>query len=314
MKAKQQGFTLIELLVVVLVLSLLLTGVYVPQLKSEIAEHHRRTATVVADEIYQIGSAAQARTLDFFGQWPDADNDCRSAIVSLQKEGYLVSTDEDSPFGERALDEEASLPFGIGTGVESFLGRYYTECAEMPPGSGERRNFTINYAFPESRGELAGFVRNQLPGTESLSGDIVAITTSLPLPAAIPALESLLALDGSRPMEGDLDLGGHALAGAHNVYLNSGQTLGGVAVFQGTVKPGTKLNKPSCPDGYSPTISVVPVQFSHSSGAPVRKVNLFATDNGSTWTVRSQVWASDSKPETDEASEVSGVVTVRCQL
>ena len=306
------GFTLIEMLAVTALISILLVAYYSPQITNRINETHRQIADTVANEMDRIASAAQSFALDRAGQWPGQVRDCRTALVSLRTAGYLIHIDEVTPWGTR--DTTSDLPFLIGGAEPRHLGRYYTECPEVPAGTGQRRHLLIRLALAPSRVQWQGYIQNQVAGAMQVSNaDHKGLEVSAPLPAAIPALEGLLPRDGSRAMDGDLDLGEHDVENAENVFLRTGQSLANVAIFHGGVTPGAQITKPDCPEGYTPTIAVAPVEFAHSTGLPISRVALWAENRTNDWKVKSEVYAIGPDPETD-SDLVRGIATVRCQI
>ena len=292
------GFTLVELLVTISIISLLLVGYYAPQVQSEFEESQRTIARTVAEEIYQIGAAAQAHAIDTGGDWPDNFDNCRGAIDELTLNNYLAGIDEESAFNS------ADISFGL----------FYTACPETITGTGIRNHFVIFYLVPREKIKYAGIIQNALPATSQLAdtgGDVI-LQTDIPLPAAIPALQALLPLDGARAMTGELDMGGNDIAGVSDVFLQTGQTLGSAPVFSGIVRPGTAINKPTCPPGYAGSIVVVPVDVAHSSGQPISKMRVFARESASFWTAHSEV-VSITGTDSDH-NKVSMAVSVRCQI
>ena len=314
---RQDGFTVLELLVTVTLISLLVSIWYVPRIQSELDEHHRTVARITAEEIFNIGTAAQHFAMDGGGIWPGVADDCTNAVHLLTGSGYLAGIDVYSAF--YTGEGEGGLPFAVGPGETAEYGRYYTQCPEVPAGSGRRRHLVIRYALAGARSQYVGMIQSNLPAAVRLSGDAaLAVEANVPLPAAVPVVNSMMPLSGERAMTGDLLLGGNQIAGVQDVFLDSGQTLGSAMLFTGIVKPGARVLKPSCPGGYSPSIHVTPVDVSHSSGLPVSKFRVWAVnDNRPTsaapsWLIRSSVWTSAG--EERDHSSVSMSVAVRCQL
>ena len=313
----QNGFTLLEILVSLLLLSLLITSVYAPQIKDEVDDYHQTLARTIAEDIYQIGTAAQGYATNFNGDWPDLSRSCAYAISTLKDDGYLVDANpEQSPMYRSAVSEN-EFPFEINQDQSRHIGQYYTACPEFPEGSGSHRHIYVRYVLAEVHRKYAAYIQSHLPATNILQNEhSQAIETAIPLPANIPAFDQLLPLSGERAMQGDLDMGGHALENADDVYLNTGQSLGSTLLSSAIVQGGTRVDKPSCPDAYMPSIVVTPVDFSHPSGSPLTKVRVWAEDypSDNQWEVLSEVYTSGSLPQKVENSAVQMAVFIRCQL
>ena len=314
----QDGFTLIEVLASILLISLLITAVYSPQIKNRVDDYHLSVANTIADEIYNIGNAAQIYlTKDADGKWPDEDRECGFAIDVLQEQGYLPPQNI-IPFPARSpmYQEEISstlLPFDVHSSQVSHIGQYYTECPEELMGSGNRNHFYIRYAFAEAHNKYTGYINNQLPLSNPLrKDDVRGVEVAIPIPAAIPILDALLAHDGSRIITGDLDVGQNVIANARDIELTTGQTLGSVTMETLIASPGSIVSKPKCPAEYIPTIIVMPSTIAHSSGYPIVRADMYATDDGKSWKIKSKVYASNGNQPEIDYSQVRGAVITRC--
>ncbi len=82
-------------------------------------------------------------------------------------------------------------------------------------------------------------VRREFPGTASVSGTVVSI--EIPIPGHEPARDSLLALDGSRPMSGDLGLDAHDIADADEVGVRTDVRVGNRVSVTREIDVGSRI-------------------------------------------------------------------------
>jgi len=292
---KQQGFTLLELMIVMFIASLLL----VPMMNALMINIEERRINTTVGEVSDLFQSAQTYAADTDGLWPDEPAGCGASIALLQSpaEGYLAGFNPLSVYGSN----------------------YTTACPVI--GSAPRR---FNVSLDVGDAEIANKMAGVLPST-SVSG--TTITTSVPLPAQIPALSLLLPLDGSRAMTGDLDMGDQEIINASDVTINS-LTQSGVKAklssginFAGIIgaNNGIGYDKPICPGGGYATPMLVPAGNSSTvnpgtkvldeslSGVaeanPIGAQYAWAQDLGSTWrfnykmaVYKGNQWHLDHKP------------------
>ena len=286
------GFTLLELLVVMLVLSLLATGYYGPQLLAETRRIKRTQADVVAQEISLLGAAAQAYTLAHqSGDWPRQAQDCLRAHEQLTERLPSEAFSRDTAF-YRGPAAGFAAPFMITDG-QLHLGRYYFDCSENP--DGERPLFRVRLALGEDTAVWAEYIANQLPNPEIVvNSDVRSLEVGWPLPSALPALDALVAKNDP-VFEADLDVNGHAIFAAEEVILEGGQTLASSLQYAGIAAPGNLVDKPRCPPGLVPQVVTVPIELSHEVPQPITYFRAYATDIGNAWRISSTVHGTDSQ-------------------
>ena len=257
---KHHGFTLIELMIVMFIISILV----VPLMNVLLANIEERRLNTTIAEISDLFQSAQTFAADNAGAWPDEATGCANAVSTLQlpAQGYLVGFNTTSVFGAV----------------------YSTACPVL--GLAPRR---FNVSVDVGDVEVARKITGVLPAT-TMVGSV--ITTSVPLPAQIPALELLLPRDGSRPMTGDLDMGNNDVLNANDVEINALSQNGVKAKlstginFAGIVKANelsVKYRKPSCPSGATPTPIVVPAGNSSTNVANQAEANPIGAQYG--WAV-----------------------------
>jgi len=246
----QQGFTLIELMIVMFISSLLL----VPMMNALMINIEERRINTTVAEISDLFQSAQTYAGDNVGVWPEEPTGCLAAITLLQSpaEGYLA-----------------------GFNVLSVYGANYTTSCPVLGSAPRRFNVSLDVGDAEIASKMAGV----LPST-TVAG--TTITTSIPLPAQIPALNLLLPLDGSRAMTGDLDMGGNNIGNVNDVEITSSyreSRVSGVLEkdyvrlstgisFAGILgaNDGNKYSKPTCPSGLTAIPIVVPAGNSSTVG------------------------------------------------
>lgn len=257
----ERGFTMFEVIIVVAVISLLTTGYFTWKANADVRAWFATLAATQTDEIVRIANAAQGHYAEHHA-WPDQTNTCRGAFAALAP--ALAGVDQFSPFD----------------------GLYKMQCPTTANGP-----IQIDATLPdESYKEWAVVIAAGLPGayvTTSVEPRGWKVSSPWPVPAEIPLLQSLLPVDGSRPMTGALDMGGHAIVSAtsitaQNVTLETGHSLANTVHFAGIVphKIGSivrrGIRKPSCPPGYTPQVFLAPVDVRHSSGRPITQFSISA--------------------------------------
>jgi len=179
-----KGFTLIELLAVMLITSILISP-YIYQKTVELKEERIR---ITLSELSDIATSAQNYAAEQSLKWPDEDNQCSSAITLMRSEGYLGSLSDSSIYDTS----------------------YSTSCTN----SSGKRFFVEVVTQTAAQAEI---LASHLSSSEANGKSIYF---SVPLPSSIPALEHLLPRDGSRPMTGDLEMGGNNIIDVSDVSAN----------------------------------------------------------------------------------------------
>ncbi len=299
------GFTLLEMLVVMLVLSLLATGYYGPQLLAETRRIKRVQADVIAQEMASLGAAAQAYALAHAGAWPREGHDCRQAYRELDERLPQAAFSRDTAFYRGAA--AVAVPFTVA-GEPAHLGRYYFDCAENPPG--DRPLFRVRLMLGEDTAAWTEYIANQLPNSAVTGGaDVLGLEVGWPEAAALPALDAFVAK--SDPVfEADIDAGGNSIFDAGEVILSSGQTLASSLQYAGIAAPGNDVDKPDCPPGLAPQVVTVPVEMSHADAQPITYFRTYAQEFGTFWRVRSAVYGSESESANARAHVRVGVFTL----
>ena len=276
----EAGFTMVELLMTMALASLLLGTVYSAITLSRVDEIDRQIEGVTAAQMARIAEAAQVFTLDNSGAWPDEVNLCVGDFAVLSAGGYVGGLSGASPLGAS----------------------YTTACTT---GNSGQFSVTIDTGDTVAAGTIANALTDGVAAGSS-------VTASWPLPAAIPALDALLPLDGSRAMTGDFDAGGHYLLNATDVLTTTGQSLAGAVQNLTTIDPSGTVAKPTCPTGMSPDAFVTgfPIRSLPSSGA-LYSLGASRVDLGASW--RFDVTAvGPSGPETVTGSYVRVTVATQC--
>ncbi|MCB2425753.1 pilus assembly FimT family protein [Methylophaga pinxianii] len=250
---KQSGFTIIELMIVMIVMSLFAA----PFAYQHIMKFEEDRIEIAVAEINDLFQSAQNYAAEQDSEWPSEADNCASAITTLNAENYLQGFSLRTPFGTNL---STSCTTGDGK-------RFMVSIDAVSAGNAE----VLNSYLPSS----------------TVSGNLV--TVSVPMPAAIPALDHLLPRDGSRPMTGDLDMGGNRLLEVENIEFPDMDTTSAEAIyFAGIVGNNELVQKNQCPDGLTPTPIVVPVGYSDNGTAnPVGAVYAWAENvNANQWRAR----------------------------
>lgn len=296
----QRGFTMFELIIVLSIISLVSTGWLAWRVNDDVRAWFASLAETETAEIERIASAAQAHYADT-GGWPDAANGCTGGFASMTE--ALAGLDNIAPFGEE----------------------YEMSCSTT--GTSIRVSNTLT---GENQREWAVIIAAGLPGagvsTETdAAGEIAGwrVNSDWPVPAEIPLLDALLPRDGSRPMTGDLDLGGHAVVSATNMVLTSGHSLANTLHFAGIYPsfpfgPGGVIRrgipKPACPGGFSPQVFLVPVDIRHTSGRPLTQFSFSAIDHpgnpAGAWRLQSRV--HDTSGVEIDSDDVRALALTKC--
>lgn len=272
---KEAGFTLMELMIVMFIVSLLI----VPIMNAFMDYVESRRIDTTVGEVSDLTNSAQYFASDNTGTWPDQLNNCAGAVATLTADGYLAGFSNTNVFGQA----------------------YTTSC----PLVGTVRRFVVTTSVvTEDRAQVMTGI---LPSTTAVNE---VLTTSVPLPAEIPALSLLLALDGKRPMTGDLDMGGNDIGNAKEIvaeditssvvrYGTQEAKLSNGIHFAGIVnanKLSEQYPKLTCMTGQTAIPIVVPagnsstqadmVDNSQPVANPIGAQYAYAEDLGTAWRFR----------------------------
>lgn len=293
-----KGFTLLETLIVMLVLSLLATGYYAPQIAGEVRRIQRVQADVVAHEISSLGAAAQAYTLAHAGAWPFEERDCREAHQGLTDRLPPEAFSRDTVFFRGGGDDEDAR----------LSGRYYFDCDE--DADGDRPLLRVSLDFAAGDADWADYVANQLPNSSvSLDDGVRRLEVGWPKPAALPAFDAFVSK--TEPvLEGHLDVNDHSIFGADEVILNSGQTLASAMQYAGVARPGNLVVKPGCPAGLVPQVVTVPVEMGHDLNQPMTYFRVYATNAGPSWRIHSVAYGTGDATYNNASRVRVGVFTL----
>ena len=252
---KQAGFTLFEMIIVLVIMSILV-GPLVYQRMNKFEEDQIGLAVAEINDLFQT---AQNYAAEETGDWPSEGDNCASAITEMENAGYLDGFSVRTPFGTDIV----------------------TSCTT---GAGKRFSVTVD-ATQQGTAEL---LNGYLPSSTVTNR---FVTVSVPMPAAIPALEHLLPRDGSREMTGDLDMGGNSIVNNEDIDIASvGAKASEGIYFAGIVNNGDYVDKPQCPTGSTPTPIVIPTGMSDNGRArEIGAVYAWAQDSGSQWRIRLRI-------------------------
>ena len=231
---KQAGFTVFELVLAMTVMSLMI-GPFVFQ-KIQSFEEDRIGITVA--EVNDLFQSAQNYAAKESGDWPSEGDNCASAIAEMENEGYL---------------DGFSVRTSFGTDLT-------TSCTT---GNAKRFMVTVDANSEGNADLLSGY----LPSS-TVTGDIV--TVSVPMPAAIPALEHLVPRDGSREMTGDLDMDSNDIINANQVETETVLLNSVVASGDGCATNGMIAR-----DNNGRLLSCVSGQWTGAEGTPAMMVAYF---------------------------------------
>ena len=299
------GFTLLEMLVVMIVLSLLTTGYYGPQLLAETRRIKRIQADVISQEISMLGSAAQSYALAHAGVWPRQDYDCQQAHLELTNRLPEEAFNQDTVFYTGTVGSD-NLPFSVDED-QTHLGRYYFDCSEIE--NGDRPRFNVRLILDGNAVAWVEYIANQLPNSRVVgNSDVRGLEVGWPATAAIPALDDFVSKTAP-VFEGDINVNGHSIFDADEVILNSGQTLASSLQYAGIATPGNYIDKPDCPAGLVPQVVAVPLEVSHEDDQAITYFRAYAMDVGELWRIKSTVYGAESE-SLDAARVRVGVFTL----
>ena len=255
LEKSQSGFTIFELMIVMMVMSILAT----PFVFQSIQQFEEDRIEIAVAEINDLFQSAQNYAAEQNGDWPSETDNCASAITVMEAEPYLQGFSVRSPFGTDLV----------------------TSCTT---GNGKRFIVTLDAVDAGYAELLAGY----LPSSTTVGS---TVSVSVPLPASIPALTHLLPRDGSRDMQGDLDMGGNSIKNAEDIELNSIEANASEGIyFAGIVNNGAYVDKPQCPAGLNPTPIVIPTGMSDNGQArSIGAVYAWAENSGSQWRIRLRI-------------------------
>ena len=285
------GFTLLEMLAVMLVMGLLASGYYGPQLLAETRRIKRIQADVMAQEISLLIAAAQAHSLAHAGEWPRQHHDCRRAHEALTARLPSEAFSRDSAFYRGPAPSHA--PSFTPGGEPLHLGRYYFDCGRTADGT--RPLFRVRMVLGEDTVTWAEYIANQLPNSVVGGGTTLrSVEVAAPQLAVLPAFDAFVVKDDP-VFEADLDVEGNSIFDVGDVILDSGQTLASALQYAGIAVPGNYVNKPDCPLGLTPQVITVPLEVSHEELQPITYFRTYANDLGSAWQISSEVYGMRSE-------------------
>lgn len=228
----QHGFTLIEMMIALMVLSILM----IPLVNQKTNEFQDEVVKLAVAEINDLFQSAQNFAAENSATWPDQATLCTNAINTLETQNYLAGFTVASPMGAN----------------------YQTSCTT---GAGKRFSVSVD----AGNSGRANLLKGYLPSS-TVAG--TTLTVSVPLPAAIPALDGLLPRDGSRAMTGDLDMDGNNINNVQDIELDSVNANASQGIyFAGVVGNNQLINIPPCPGSFTPTPIVVPIGMSDNGTA-----------------------------------------------
>lgn len=230
----QSGFTLFEMVITMTVMSILAA----PFIYQKVQQFEEDRIEIAVAEINDLFQSAQNYAAEQDGDWPSETDNCASAISELENENYLVGFLVESTFGTDLI----------------------TSCTTS---TGKRFLITIDAITSGNAEQLDGY----LPSS-TVTGSLV--TVSVPMPAAIPALDHLLPLDGSRKMTGSLDMD-------DNDILNANQVETETILLKFTVTKGDSCtnNGKVARDNEGRVLSCVNGIWSGAAGTPENMVAFF---------------------------------------
>ena len=294
---KYRGFTLIETLITVAILSILVSSYTVFKVQSDIAELNQNLSDALVEEITLIGNQAQtiyAQT----GSWPDHSNHCMDALNDGTMQ--LTGVDQKSPFPAVS---------------------YRTVCTNLV--------FVISLELAPSLETWAHYIKARTPSIQdslTLSGGNQGLTSLWPLPADISLFKKLLddyyKTDGSKPMTGNMQLGGNDIVDINKAYgtdfeLTQGlpsnkHSLGKTVSNVKLVSAGDNITKPNCPlSTLSPKIYITSANVGNPSGRPVTSIQWTASSNGNTWIIENTL-SDDLNFSTNDRTLLRGIAIIKC--
>lgn len=231
---KQTGFTVFELVIAMTVMSILAA----PFVYQKIQEFEEDRIEIAVAEINDLFQSAQNYAAEEDGGWPGEAGNCANAINVMEGANYLEGFNIRSPFGTNVA----------------------TSCTT---GAGKRFMVTVDAGEAGNAELLDGY----LPSS-TVTGSLV--TVSVPMPAAIPALEHLLPRDGSRKMTGNLNMDGNNIRNANRVDAERVLLKSIVSKGAGCGKNGLVAR-----DNQGNLLSCVAGRWKGPEGAPARMVGYF---------------------------------------
>lgn len=228
---KQGGWTIAEFTGVLVISTMLSLVILQGKYSDAILEQTEAQAKLTIEEIKQIQSAAGGYYVDK-DKWPDEDNNCGDALATLQ--AY------DAPTTSAAYLKYIST-------TSPYATPYVTSCDST---GNSTTTFSIQVESDVDYGALylSALHPNTTLTTTTIAND--STISNMPRPQERVALKDYLLLDGTREMEGDLDMGGHTITNTVDVVLTDGRKLSdanfgsGIKIY--TVKPYDYIPKPSC--------------------------------------------------------------------
>ncbi|MGU9977087.1 MAG: hypothetical protein ACNYNY_00105 [Candidatus Oxydemutatoraceae bacterium WSBS_2016_MAG_OTU14] len=308
---KMQGFTVLEVLTALILLSLISLFFWVPEMEARVRDLHRTRATIAVEEMHRLGVAAQLYSLDNNGDWPDLDNQCVDSLDALSS-GRI---DAQSPFYTGAVLNNDNLPERFQQQKRVRVGEYTFSCPDQEGQLGAPREWLVRLVLAGNDKAWAAYIANQFAGAQHTPLDEYAVVEVSTLqPSSIPALDAYLPRDGSASMQGDLNMGRYDIHQAAEVMLDTGQTLGSVPVLHAVTRPGNHVLKPTCPPHYQALIFVTPQSIAHKDGFPITRFRVWASDEGTTWQIHSEVFGTSTMPDQNNHNKVLVQTLVKCAI
>lgn len=277
---KQSGFTILEIMVAISLLGVITSVVGPSLVTSRILEQERLTITRTAEQIQRIGIAAQRRSLDNTGIWPDEVNACAGAFGVLNGLGLVDGITANSPQG----------------------GPWVISCASGSP-------ITISNTMADA--DDAQRLKRQVTGS-IVAGTVV--TANYPQPSSIALFAGAFMKDGSELATGSFDMDGNDIVNAGDIILETGQSMTTAVYYKTSWTPGSgNIPKPTCPAGFVPFIhvdgwSVLRLPSGKAIHAKHPSITSFATF----WTPAPRIWGPDGEEGGLTADNVQLTISTRC--
>ncbi len=280
-KVKQFGFTLVELMAVLAIIAILTQIKITTDIKADIVEQTETDVKRTMQEIENIQAAASGYLADT-GKWPDFVNNCNDTINTLKNAptAYLNYIAPTSPYNTQ----------------------YITEC--------NTTTFTVK--VKSDKDFAAPYIAAQYPNSIVLAApNNDTSASSIPRPLS---LSQFLSLDGSRAMQGDLDMGDNAITGVSDIELNGQDLKLGIGKFvsMGSFSFNSLtaiVNKPNCSQG---SVTGVPKIILRIHGVTTIEGGTSGIRNVS-WSARfKDISASQWQLDTAGLESVTGVAETFC--
>lgn len=250
-----KGFTLIELLGVVALMSVLASVMGPVLVNMQMQRANQSVIDMASEQMTRLAQAAQRHALDNTGTWPGQASSCSNAYTTLNSAGRIPGIPSTDPWGN------AWAFWCVSEG-----------------------NFEVRARADNNNN--ARLVAANVTGAVVSGQDVKG---SWPRPSAIPALTSLLPLDGSRDMTGNLNMNNQRIQNANEIItegLSITKQIMPQFVQMDSVSFGldSYINKPACGAGGSPRIVLavhgIKTDYIFNYGEMA-----YAVDYGLTWRI-----------------------------